>query len=50
MNRKINKRIQKANNVSYQLALQLKHPDIPMETKSNIINSICVPTLNIPMP
>ena len=42
MNREI-ERIQKANNVSYQLAPL--HSDIPMETKSKIINSIFVPTL-----
>ena len=45
INREIENRIQKANNVSYQLALLLKHSDIPMETKSKIMNSIFVPTL-----
>ena len=45
MNREIENRIQKANNVSYQLAPPLKYPDIAMETKSKIINSIVVPTL-----
>ena len=45
MNREIENRIQKANNVSYQLARLLKHSDIPMETKSKIINSIFQPTL-----
>ena len=45
MNRDIENRIQKANNVSYQLAPLLKHSDIPMETKSKIINSIFLPTL-----
>ena len=45
MNREIENRIQKANNVSYQLVPLLKHPDIPMETKRKIINSIFVPTL-----
>ena len=45
MNREIENRIQKANNVRYQLAPLLKHSDIPMETKSKIINSIFVPTL-----
>ena len=44
MNREIENRIQKANNASYQLAPLLKHSDIPMETKSKIINSF-VPTL-----
>ena len=44
MNREIENRIQKANNVSYQLAPLLKHSDIPMETKSKIISSIFVPT------
>ena len=45
MNRDIVERIQKANNVSYQLASLLKHSDIPMDTKSKIINSIFAPTL-----
>ena len=36
---------QEVNNVSYQLAPLLKHPNIPMETKSKIINSIFIPTL-----
>ena len=45
MNREIENRMQTANNVSYQLAPLLKHSDIPMETKSTIINSIFLPTL-----
>ena len=45
MNREIENRIQKANKVSYQLAPLLKHPSIPIETESKIINSIFVPTL-----
>ena len=47
MNREIENRIQKANNVSYQLTPLPKHShsDIPMEAKSTIINSIFVPTL-----
>ena len=45
MNREIENRIQKANNVSYQFAPLLKHSDIPMETKSKIINSIFITTL-----
>ena len=46
INRKIeNRSIQKANNVSYQLAPLLKRPNIPMETKSKIINFIFVPIL-----
>ena len=45
MNREIENRIQKANNVSYQLAPLLKHSDTPIETKSKIINSIFLPTL-----
>ena len=45
MNREIENRIQKANNVSYQLAPLLERSDIPMETKSKIINSIFLPTL-----
>ena len=50
MNREIENRIQKANNVSYQLAPLLKHTDIPVETKSKIINSIFVPTLTYQCP
>ena len=42
MNREIENRIQKANNVSYQLVPLLRHSDIPMETKSKIISSIFV--------
>ena len=45
MKKEIENRMQKANNVSYQLAPLLKHSDIPMETKSKIINSIFLPTL-----
>ena len=45
MDREIENRIQKANNVRYQLAPLLKHPDNLMETKSKIISSIFVPTL-----
>ena len=45
MNREIENRIQKANNISYQLAPLLKHSDIPMETQSKILNSIFLPTL-----
>ena len=45
MNREIQNRIQKANNVSYQLAPLLKYPAIPMETTSTIINSIFISTL-----
>ena len=45
MNREIENRIKKANNVSYQLAPLLSHSDIPVETKSKIINSIFLPTL-----
>ena len=44
-NRETENRIQNVNNVSYQFAPLLKHPDIPMETKSKIINAIFVPTL-----
>ena len=44
MNREIENRIQKANNISYQLAPLLKHFDFPMETKSKIINSTFLPT------
>ena len=45
MNREIENRIQKANNIRYQLAPPLKHSNIPMETKRKITNSIFVPTL-----
>ena len=47
MNWETENRIQKANNVSYQLAPPLKHShsDIPMEAKNTIINSIFVPAL-----
>ena len=45
MNREIENRIQKANNVSYQPAPLVKHSDIQMEAKSKIINSIFEPTL-----
>ena len=45
LNREIETRIQKANSVSYQLAPLLKHPNIPMETKAKLINSIFIPTL-----
>ena len=37
MNREIENRIQKANNLIYQLAPLLRHSDIPMETKSKTI-------------
>ena len=42
MNKEIEYRIQKTNN---QLVPLLKHPEIPMGTKSKIINSTSVPTL-----
>ena len=45
MNREIENRTQKANNVRHHLAPLLTHSDIPMETKSRIINSIFVPML-----
>ena len=45
MNREIENRIQKANNVTYQLAPLLKHSDIPMKTKSKIIHSFFLLTL-----
>ena len=50
MNREIENKIQKANNVSYQLAPLLKHSDIPMETKGKIINSIFLLTLTYQCP
>ena len=45
LNREIETRVQKANSVSYQLAPLLRHPNIPMETKAKLINSIFIPTL-----
>ncbi|KAI0231143.1 Serine/threonine-protein phosphatase 4 catalytic subunit [Lamellibrachia satsuma] len=39
-NREVETRVQKANNVSYQLAPLLKHPNIHIETKAKLINSI----------
>ena len=45
LNREIETRVQKANNVSYQLAPLLKHPNIPMTTKLQMINTIFIPTL-----
>ena len=45
LNKEIETRVQKANNVSYQLAPLLKHPNFPMTTKLKIINTIFIPTL-----
>ncbi|XP_076057800.1 uncharacterized protein LOC143035112 [Oratosquilla oratoria] len=45
LNREIETRVQKANSISYQLAPFLKHPNIPIETKVKLINSIFIPTL-----
>ena len=44
-NREVETRVQKANNVRYQLAPLLKHPNIHFETKAKLINSIFIPTL-----
>ena len=44
-NREVETRVQKANNVSYQLAPLLKHSDIPIEAKAKLIDSIFIPTL-----
>ena len=44
-NREVKTRVQKANNVSYQLAQLLKHPNILIEAKAKLINSIFIPTL-----
>ena len=41
----VRNRAQKANVVSYKLALLLKHTSIPMETKAKLINSIFTRTL-----
>ena len=45
LDREIETRCQKANAVSYQLAPLLKHPDIPMPTKAQLINTTFIPTL-----
>ena len=45
MNKEIKNGIKKASNVSYRLAPILKHPDIPVETKSKIRKSIIVAIL-----
>ena len=50
MNREIEIGIQKANNVSCQLAPLLKHSDIPVEAKSTIINSHLPTNAHIPVP
>ena len=41
----IETKVQKVNNVSYQLSPLLTHASIPMETKTKLINSIFIPTL-----
>ncbi|XP_076057195.1 uncharacterized protein LOC143034721 [Oratosquilla oratoria] len=45
LNREIETRVEMANSVSYQLDPLLKHPNIPIETKTKLINSIFKPTL-----
>ncbi|XP_076069188.1 uncharacterized protein LOC143041232 [Oratosquilla oratoria] len=50
LNREIETRVQKANSVSYHLAPLLKHPNIPIETKAKLINSIFIPHLDISVP
>ena len=45
MDREIETRCQKANTLIYQLTPLLTHPNIPMTTKQQIINSIFIPTL-----
>ena len=45
MDREIETRTQKANAVTYQLSPLLTHPQIAMETKQQLINSIFIPTL-----
>ena len=45
LNREIKTRVQKANSVSYQLAPLLRHPNIPIEIKAKLIESIFKPTL-----
>jgi len=45
MNREIETRCQKANNVTYQMGPLLTHSSIPMEVKRTLINSIFIPTL-----
>ena len=45
LDREIETRCQNANNVSYQLAPLLRHPNIEMSIKAKIINAIFLPTL-----
>jgi len=45
INREIEVRCQKANNIIYQLNPLLTHKAIPMETKAKLINTIFFPTL-----
>ncbi|XP_076059466.1 uncharacterized protein LOC143036094 [Oratosquilla oratoria] len=45
LNRESEARVLKGNSVNYQLAPLLKHPNIPIETKAKLINSIFIPTL-----
>src|ERR1700729_1056647 len=45
MDREIETRCQKANTLIYQLTPLLTHPNIPMTTKKQIINSKFIPSL-----
>ncbi len=45
LDREIETRCQKANAITYQLALLLKHPNICLSTKAKLINTIFIPTL-----
>ena len=45
LNREIETRVQKVTSVSYQLAPLLRHPNIPIEIKAKLIESIFRPTL-----
>ena len=45
LNREIETTVQKANSVSYQLAPLLRHPNIPIEIKAKLIESIFRPAL-----
>ena len=45
MDREIEMRCQKANTLIYQLTPLLTHPNIPMTSKQQLINSIFIPSL-----
>ena len=45
LDREIETRVQKANAITYQLAPLLRHPNISLTAKQQLINSIFIPTL-----